>query len=202
MTAIITDPWLKYIDHLQRANSDDLAFYPLSTLAKAREEGRVIEYTENGAPAGYLWFGPIRPGHDCVIYQAVIDYDLRRRHHGFTMVGQLVELVRAGGGTGIRLKCASSALSNLFWAAAGFYVTRVTPGGIKRGRDINHFRTDVTTPLLVAPSVEPSTRPIDMRAYNRMKRDGIVMPSRFSRVHYGQQQAVIDQLMPRCQQEL
>lgn len=184
VTAIITDPWLTYIDHLQRTNADDLAFYPLTTLAKAREDGHVIEYTENGAPAGYLWFGAVRPGYDCIIYQAVIDYDLRRRHHGFAMVGQLVELTKAAGCTGIRLKCASSAMSNLFWKDAGFYVTRVTPGGVKRGRDINHYRTDVTATLLAAPTVEPSTKPIDLTAYNRMKREGVEMPSRFSRSHY------------------
>ena len=185
MVLINTDPWLTYIDHLQRKNADDLAFYPLTTLAKARDEGHVIEYTENGQPAGYLWFGAVRAGYDCIIYQAVIDYDLRRRHHGFMMVGQLIDIARAGGCTGVRLKCASSALSNLFWKDAGFYVTRVSAGGIKRGRDINHYRTDVAATLLVVDSVEPSTKAIDLAPYNAIKRQGIEMPSRFSRTHYG-----------------
>ena len=166
------DAWLTYIDHLQRANADDLAFYPLSTLAEARAAGHVIEYEENGAPAGYLWFGALRPGRDVIIYQACIDYDLRRQHHGFQLIAQLVELGKAGGALGIRLKCASSAESNTFWQAAGFYTTRVTAGGIKRARDLNHYRTDLTEPLFTVEPVAPSTKPIDLTAYNAAKRGG------------------------------
>lgn len=33
--------------------------------------------------------------------------------------------------------------------------------------------------------VEPSDRPIDLTAYQRLKREGASMPSRFSRTHYG-----------------
>ena len=78
----------------------------------------------------------------------------------------------------------SSADSNEFWQAAGFWCTRVQPGGIKRGRDLNCYRTDLQPGLLLLPSVTPSDRPIDLTAYNRQKRDGIAMPSRFSRTHY------------------
>jgi hypothetical protein len=177
--------WLTYIDHLQRKNADDLAFYPLTTLEKALDEGHVLKCEENGQPGGYLWFGAVRPGYDVTIYQACIDYDLRRQHLGFGMVAELVALAKAGAANGIRLKCASSALSNTFWNAAGFYVTNVTQGGKKRGRDINHYRTDVTAPLFVVDSVEASVRPIDLTAYNRAKAAGEQMPSRFSRTHYG-----------------
>lgn len=175
---------LTYIDKLQRANADDLAFYPLTTLGKALEERHVISCEDNGDPAGYLWFGALRGGSDVTIYQAAVDYDSRRRHLGFGMVRELSDLALASGCTGIRLKCASSADSNEFWQAAGFYCTRVQPGGIKRGRDLNCYRTDLQAGLLVIPGVVPSERPIDLTAYNAQKRDGIVMPSRFSRSHY------------------
>lgn len=177
---------LPYIDKLQRANADDLAFYPLTTLADALESGNVVACEDNGEPAGYLWFGALRGGHDVTIYQACVDYDSRRRHLGFGMVAELVSLARAAGCTGIRLKCASSAESNAFWQQAGFTCTRVQPGGIKRGRDLNNYRTDLAatlwTPDLFA--VDPSDRPIDLTEYQRRKREGIVMPSRFSRTHY------------------
>jgi hypothetical protein len=178
---------LTYIDKLQRANADDLAFYPLTTLGKALEERHVISCEDNGDPAGYLWFGALRGGYDVTIYQAAVDYDSRRRHLGFGMVRELSELALASGCTGIRLKCASSADSNEFWQAAGFYCTRVQPGGIKRGRDLNCYRTDLQAGLLVIPGVIPSDRPIDLTAYNAQKREGIAMPSRFSRSHYGKQ---------------
>lgn len=175
---------LSYVDKLQRQNADDLAFYPLTTLAKAIDEQHVISCEDNGDPAGYLWFGALRGGYDVTIYQACVDYDSRRRHLGFGMVAELSQLALAAGCTGIRLKCASSADSNEFWRAAGFYCTRVQPGGIKRGRDLNCYRTDLQAGLFVLPSVVPSDRPIDLTAYNRQKREGVVMPSRFSRSHY------------------
>lgn len=176
---------LSYIDKLQRANADDLAFYPLTTLGKALEERHVISCEDNGEPAGYLWFGALRGGYDVTIYQAAVDYDSRRRHLGFGMVAELTQLGLAAGCTGIRLKCASSAESNEFWQAAGFHCTHVLPGGIKRGRDLNCYRTDIVAGFFVLPSVTPSERPIDLTAYNRQKRQGVAMPSRFSRTHYG-----------------
>ena len=177
---------LTYVDKLQRANADDLAFYPLTSLAKAMEEGHVVACEDNGEPAGYLWFGALRPHRDVIVYQACVDYDSRRRHLGFGMVAELVRLARAAGADGIRLKCASSADSNEFWRLAGFTCVGVRPGGIKRGRDLNLYRTDLTVGLWTPAefSVEPSSRPIDLTEYQRMKREGVKMPSRFSRVHY------------------
>src|SRR3990167_2844791 len=119
MTTSIASIPLSYIDKLQHANADDLAFYPLDSIAKAIVQGHVIPCYENGEPVGYLWHGPIRHGRDVTIYQACIDYDARRQHLGFGIIRQLTDMARAGGATGIRLRCASSALSNQFWIAIG-----------------------------------------------------------------------------------
>lgn len=174
---------LPYVDKLQRANADDLAFYPLATLAKAMEDGHVIACEDNGEPAGYLWFGALVGGRDCIIYQACVDYDSRRRYLGWGMVAELTAIAKVAGCTGIRLKCASSAESNEFWQAAGFTCTRVTQG-IKRGRDLNWYRTDIQPGLFMLPGVEPSERPIDLTEYHRLKREAVNLPSRFSRTHY------------------
>ena len=183
---------LAYLDKLQRANADDLAFYPLGTLEKALESGHVVTCEDNGDAAGYLWFGALRGGYDVTIYQACVDYDSRRRHLGFGMVRTLTQLATAAGCTGIRLKCASSAESNEFWQTAGFVCTRVQPGGIKRGRDLNCYRTDIQPGLFTLPSVDPSSRPIDLTAYNKQKKLGVSMPSRFSRTHYGIPSEVVE----------
>ena len=174
-----------YIDKLQRENAEDLAFYPRSTLEEAISSGHVLFGYENGSPAGYLWFGSVRTMRDVIVYQACIDYELRRRHIGHSMVRELITLARVAGASGIRLKCASSADSNSFWKSIGFYCTRVTSGGIKRGRDVNHYRTDIQSTLITAGTVQASDKPIDLRPYQAMKRDGVPMPSRFSRSHYG-----------------
>jgi hypothetical protein len=115
----MTSIGLSYIDKLQRENADDLAFYPLTTLNKALEDGHVITCEDNGEAAGYLWFGAVRGGYDITIYQACVDYSSRRRHLGWGMVAKLVEIGRKMAATGIRLKCASSADSNEFWQGRG-----------------------------------------------------------------------------------
>ena len=97
------------------------------------------------------------------------------------MVAQLRALAAAGGATGIRLKCASSADSNDFW----FYCTHVQAGGRKRARDLNCYRTDIQVGLWTPMAVAPSRKPIDLTAYRRDKKAGVIMPSRFSRSHYG-----------------
>ena len=183
--ALLADGFsLKYIDHLQRQNAEELAFYPLTTLEKAFEEGKIIGCYENDEPAGYLWFGSVRPGYDVTIYQACVDYSARRRHLGLGLVRDLMELGRAGAALGIRLRCASSSDANEFWRLTGFYCTRVSNGGIKRARMLNHWRTDLTPSLFIPEIVEPSRKQTNLKAYNKMKRDGIEMPSGWSRGHY------------------
>jgi ribosomal protein S18 acetylase RimI-like enzyme len=176
---------LLYIDKLQHENADDLAFYPLATLEAAMESGHILSCFENGEPAGYLWHGPVRSGRDVTIYQACIDYDLRRQRLGHEIVSQLLASAKIAAATGVRLRCASSSEANRFWSAIGFYCTAVTNGGRKRGRQINHYRTDIAPTLFVLHPVIAGTRPIDLTTYNREKAAGVQMASRFSRRHYG-----------------
>ena len=172
---------LKYIDHLQKQNVDDLAFYPLSTLEKALEEQRVLTCEDNGEPAGYIWHGPVRVGFDLVIYQACVDYESRRRHLGWGMVKQLIDICKAGAGTGIRLRAASSSDSNEFWQQIGFYCTKVTQGGVRRSREINHWRTDVQTPLFTLDPVTPSEKTINPHSYFQKRKQGEKMPNVWAR---------------------
>ncbi len=175
---------IPYIDHLQKQNADDLAFYPITTLEKAIENHRIITCEDNGETAGYLWHGPVRSGYDTVIYQACVDYDSRRRHLGWNMVCTLISLCQTGVATGIRLRCASSSASNEFWHLIGFYCTGVRNGGVKRSRDINEWRTDIQATLFTLPAVVPSKKPIDLASYGKKKNTGVSIPSRWSRTHY------------------
>ena len=175
---------ITYIDHLQKQNADDLAFYPITTLEKAIENHRVITCDDNSETAGYIWHGSVRSGYDTVIYQACVDYSSRRRHLGWEMMRNLIAMCHAGSATGIRLRCASSSESNEFWQRIGFYCTNVRAGGVKRSRDINYWRTDIQPTLFTVPSVTPSTKPIDLSEYGRKKRAGVLMPDRWSRTHY------------------
>jgi ribosomal protein S18 acetylase RimI-like enzyme len=177
---------VKYMDMLQRRFPNEVGFYPLDTLQEALEIGRVVWAEDNNEPCGYLWFGPIRGGHDIVMYQAIIDYDSQRHHLGHGMVREMLDMGRAKGATGARARVASNSDSNAFWQAIGFYCTRVTEGGRKRRRKINHYRTDLTASLWSPEEfiVEADDTPIDLTQYNKDKAAGVAMPSRFSRTHY------------------
>ena len=180
MTAIVT-----YIDYLQKQNADDLAFYPLTALEKAIEDNSIITCTDNDDPAGYIWHGPCVSGKDTVIYQACVDYDSRRRHLGWEMVKELINMCNTSGATGIRLRCASSSESNEFWRLIGFYCTKISASGTRRRREINHWRTDIQTPLFTVEHIEPSSAPIDDALYHKNYRTKTQkLPSKFSRTHY------------------
>ena len=83
---------LTYIDHLQKQNPAEFAFYPLATLETALERGHVRTCKENDEYAGYFWHGPLRTGYDIVGYQIALDYSSRRRHLGWAMVAELLSM--------------------------------------------------------------------------------------------------------------
>jgi len=174
---------LRYIDKMQKANAEDLAFYPLSALEQALGKGRILTVKENGELAGYLWFGAMWTDRPVVIYQACVDYELRRHYLGHAMVRQLIDWVKANGGVGIRCRVASSNESNQFWQAIGFHCFAVDQGGVKRKRDINSYKLDFANEGQ-GNLVVPSSKSVDLRSYQKDKAAGIAMPSRFSRSHY------------------
>lgn len=175
---------LTYLDHLQKANKEYLAFYPLDRLERELTAGHIITCQENGEPAGYLWHGSVQHGRDVTIHQACVDYGARRRHLGFGMVRDLITLARAGGGTGLRLRCRSSIEANEFWQAIGFYCVNVTAGGIRRGAMLNHYRMDLAAPLFVVETIAPSSQANDQREYRALRAAGVAMRSRFGRGAY------------------
>ena len=175
---------ITYVDYLQKKNADDLAFYPVSAIDKAISNGHVITCKDNGEFAGYLWHGPIHPSKSIYIYQACVDYDSRKRHLGWGMVGELIYMGKSSYSLDIKLRCSSSSESNAFWQALGFYCTNTTKGGGRRNRDINHWVTDLQSPLMIVDEVIPSTKKKDTSQYESMRRKGVSMPNRWSRTHY------------------
>ena len=171
---------LAYIDDLQRVNSEFVSFYPKIALERGIDQGLVDVGFENGDPCGYIY--RTRPGIGKVlrIWQAVIDYDLRRQRVGTEMISRYIEQARASGAAAIELRCRSSIPANAFWQALGFTCVNVGQGGLKRAADINTWRLDLW-PSLFSTSLEPSTKSDDQRAYRTLKQTGFVFPSRFSR---------------------
>jgi len=149
---------LQYIDHLQRENAEELAFYPLAVFEREVWNGRLLIARINGWPAGYLYHGAMKAR--CKIHQACIQYDARGYMYGAALVGWMIELARQSGVYSIHLRCGSDIAANMFWQWMGFYCEGVTQGGVRRMRDINCWRFDVVDDLF-AKSVVPSAKKQD-----------------------------------------
>lgn len=125
----------KYADDLARKNSEALSFIPRPMIEQYAQRGQLLLATENDEPCGFLIFG--RGWPQVRIYQACIQYDVRRREHGMGLIARLAAHARARGCTDIRLWCADDLEANAFWLAAGFVLCGQRAGGQRRGRRHN-----------------------------------------------------------------
>lgn len=144
---------LKYIDHLQRKNAEELAFYPKQVFEREILNFRILLARVNNTPAGYIYHGALN--NQVRIHQACIEYDLRGQLYGAELVRYLINLVQSYDGLSITLRCGSDIAANGFWKAMGFYCQGVTTGGVRRMRDINNWRYDLQ-PQLFVTKTKPS----------------------------------------------
>ena len=118
---------LNYVVDLQRRNHEALGFIPRVALLEKIRLGQIHLATENDCPAGFLHHGSLaRP--EVRIFQAAIQYDARRRHHGLGLVQDLVERAEEAGARGVSLRCLDFLDANDFWTAAGFELIGTEPG--------------------------------------------------------------------------
>lgn len=173
---------LAFVDALQRANSETVAFYPKVALERGLESQLLSFAYENGDLAGYMYRSRPRPSADLKIWQAVIDYDVRRRHLGEAMVEDYLAEARLAGANSVTLRCRSSIEANDFWRALDFICVGVEPGGKRRGADINLWRYGLEDSLaLVPPTGAPSNKKNDRSEYLALRKSGFEFPSAFSR---------------------
>jgi len=161
-----TETDLTYIDHLQKKNAEELAFYPSVVFEREIPNGRILLAKVNGEPAGYLYHGAIAPLTK--IHQACIEYDLRGQLYGAELVRVFVSSVQSCGCASVKLRCGSDIAANGFWRAMGFYCQSVSPGGVRRMRDINEWRKDIH-PQLFTENVEPSAKMKDATLWRKYK---------------------------------
>jgi N-acetylglutamate synthase-like GNAT family acetyltransferase len=172
-TATLAD--LPYIDALQKKNAECLAFYPRSALEREIDNHRVLICGLHNDPCGYLWHGAF--GEKCSIHQACIQYDARGRLFGAHMVGTFVAACQTANVQEIALRCGSDINANGFWPIMGFHCIGVSPGGVRRMRDINHWRMNLQ-PALFSAAVVPSNKQKSAAAWGKR---GEVSSSRFAR---------------------
>jgi ribosomal protein S18 acetylase RimI-like enzyme len=134
----------KYADHLAQENSEALSYIPSPRLEEYARNGQILMAHENGEPCGFLIWGAGWPVMR--VYQACIQYDARRREHGYTLVKRLLAIAEKRGVDSIMLRCANDLDSNEFWKAAGFTFAGQVPGGERRGRMLNIWRFTMPNP--------------------------------------------------------
>ena len=155
-TANVND--LTYIDHLQKRNAEELAFFPKVVFEREIENRRIVLAEYNAEPCGYLYHGSL--GNICRIHQACIQYDLRGQLYGAALVRDLIAICEASQTSTIKLRCGSDIDANQFWQAMGFVCEAVTQGCVRRMRDINHWVLNIQ-PQLFFFETEPSAKQKD-----------------------------------------
>lgn len=126
-----------FVVALRRKNTDALGFIPRARLESYEASGQIITARENGDLCGFLVFGATPPIFR--IYQACVQYDARRRAHGFSMVGELIRRAHAAGADAVTLGCADDLAANEFWREAGFVFVGSRVGGRRRKRRVNRW---------------------------------------------------------------
>lgn len=161
---------LLYIDSLQRKNAEELSFYPSIVFEREIDNGRVLLALVNGEHAGYLYHGALRQSVN--IHQACIQYDLRGMTYGSILVGSLLSTAALAAAYSVTCHCGSDIAANFFWRALGFRCESTTKGGVRRMRDINHWKYDIQEPLFTTEAV-PSERKADASLWRRTHSDSV-----------------------------
>ena len=151
----------KFIDHLQKKNAEDLSFYPVGVFEREIENQRILVALVNAEPAGYLYHGAIKLDYPLKIHQACIQYDLRGNWYGAGLCAFLEDLASIGGSRFISLRCGSDISANTFWQNMGYKCVQITPGGIRRMRDINVWQKLLSKDLFGFEEIEPSKKKKD-----------------------------------------
>lgn len=152
---------LSFVDHLQKKNAEDLSFYPMGVFEREVELDRILLALVNNEHAGYLYHGSIRLDHPLKIHQACITYDLRGNWYGAGLCQFLEDLASIGRSKLISLRCGSDIAANTFWKNMGYDCVQISPGGVRRMRDINVWQKLLGDDLFGFESIAPSTKKKD-----------------------------------------
>lgn len=112
----------RYVRHLQKVFNEQLGFLSDGAVIERIRQGNVSLALENGEPAGYLLGATeisaakhIRP-----VFQAAVQMDAQRRHHGLALLNDLTTAAISHKQTIIQCFCRQNLEANDFWRAAGF----------------------------------------------------------------------------------
>lgn len=121
---------LPYLLWVTNRLNDELGFIPRIAFERriaGTASGGILLAEENGSPAGLLHYGSLR-GVIARIFQAGIQYDAQRRHHGLALLRSYESKAIEHGARLISLTCRIGLDANAFWKAAGYRQIETVPG--------------------------------------------------------------------------
>lgn len=160
---------LTYVDHLQKKNAEELAFYPKAVFEREVVNQRILLALVNNQHAGYLYHGSMGLDKVNKIHQACIEYDLRGQWYGAGLVAQLESMNKLVGADGISLRCGSDIAANQFWQRMGFNCIDIRLGGVRRMRDINVWYKPISESLFSVEHINPSAKKKDASVWAKRK---------------------------------
>jgi N-acetylglutamate synthase-like GNAT family acetyltransferase len=121
---------VRYVEALSNKLNHEVGFVPRVALQRritGEASGGVTMSLENDDLCGFLHYGSLAKD-EARIFQAAIQYDAQRRHHGLALVDQFIERASDAGVRLVSLRCRHGLDSNHFWKSVGF-----RKAGIERG---------------------------------------------------------------------
>lgn len=149
---------LTYIVDLHSKNSEQLGFIPKAGMEEHIMLDHVLLALLNGSPAAYVLHGV--PRTSTRIFQAAVQYDVRRMYIGLTLVETLAWMLRPMHVESITASVRDSHPAQVFWGAAGFLPAHLSPGGLKRGKQIIRYVLPLATwkPIVLLEAYDPCTQ--------------------------------------------
>lgn len=155
---------LAYIESLTNKLSYELGFIPRVALVnriEGKRGGGVTMALENDDLAGFLHYGSMR-SPTCRIFQAAIQYDAQRRHHGEQLVRHFESHARDNGTRLITLHCLHDLDANNFWKQMGYRrvgVERGAKGPLIHWIKLMLHPEDLANPRFIPPPIPRRTHP-------------------------------------------
>lgn len=135
---------ISFMVHLQKTNSDAIGFVSRLALREHVDYAHVLVALERGQHAAFLLHGAYHRTH-VKIFQACVEYDLRRFHIGWSLVKQLGQEASPHSAS-LYCEVRDTLPARNFWLACGFRLTGGHPGGKRRASWIDHWKLRLPLP--------------------------------------------------------
>jgi hypothetical protein len=164
---------IDFVDMLQKRNAESLSFYPKVVFERESIAGRIFLGLLNGDPCGYIYVGSGTNGN-VRCHQVAIEYDIRRRLYGASLVIAMEDYAQSLNASEITLRCGFDLDANEFWRSLGYKCINVVNGGVRRMRRINIWRKYLQPNMFSNISVEPESGKTSAVFWSKHKQTGII----------------------------